>query len=99
MIGITFGILFAILAYAIGAYKELTGWKCGLAGFLGGIVNVNGIPVGIVVLIVLAFMPNRTQEKEASARREAERDEEIAQLKKRLEELEGANGPDTDAKG
>lgn len=84
--GIILIILFVIFAAVIGSEKGYSGALCGVAGFFGG----------LIAIIIIALLPNRKQEQEDTARREAEHNDEISQLKKRIQELE-ANQQSTDS--
>ena len=86
-------IIFAILSCIVGSKKGYNGVGCFFAGLIGGIIT----------FIVLLFLPNKLEEDEyARAQQERERKQEIkirelqrqvdevAELKKRINELESA---------
>lgn len=78
--GLILIIIFVAIAAALGSSKGYSGALCGVAGFFGG----------LIAIIIIALLPDKTQEQEAAARREAERNDEITELKKRIQDLEAA---------
>ena len=86
-------IIFAILSCVVGSKKGYSGVGCFFAGLIGGIIT----------FIVLLFLPNKLEEDEyvreqqnrerrqETKIRELQRQvDEVAELKKRINELEAA---------
>lgn len=78
--GIIFMVAFVVIAALMGSEKGYSGVLCGVAGFFGG----------LIAIIIIALLPNKTEADEAAACREAEHNDEIAALKKRIRDLEAA---------
>ena len=76
-------ILCAVASYAIGTPKGYGATLCAVAGFFGG----------IIAIIVILLLPDQVEEFARTTARDNARDQEIADLKKRIAELEAAQKP------
>ena len=65
-------------AYALGVGKGYDGFVCGWAGFFGG----------VLAIVIVALLPDKTEEISHAQVTKSNHEKEIAELKRRIAELE-----------
>lgn len=71
-------VIWVYAAYALGVGKGYDGFVCGLAGFFGG----------IFAIVIVALLPDKTEEISRAQVTKSNHEKEIAELKRRIAELE-----------
>lgn len=80
LLSLLLSILCAVACYALGVPKGYGGAICGVAGFFGG----------ILAIIIIALLPDKSEEKYRAEVKQSNQDKEISELKRRIAELESS---------